>query len=814
MSKDICKILSPVGSESVLKVAVKCGADSVYLSGKSYGARGFADNFTREELVDAVKYCHERNVEVFVTVNTSILEDEIVDVVDYVYFLYSIGVDAVIIEDLGLAGIIHDVFGSLSIHASTQMTVYDYSFVKWLCDNGYASVNLSREVPLSRIKNITSKLDKYGHDIDVEVFGHGALCYCYSGKCLMSSYDGGRSGNRGLCAQPCRKMYTFTDEEGNVLRDKCHLLSTMDLCTIDNTEDFLEAGVDCIKIEGRMKNEEYVAITTYCYKQAVLGNFDDDFRQLLQLTFNRGLTGGYVLGEYCDSVMGRDVSGNKGYPIGRVNNVGRNSISISLSKDNFPMEIVNGDGLKFDCGDDVSGMYVENVFSQDTEKVVVKKKSGIRVKKNCVVYITYSKYLKDKSKSLINKDNMKKIPFDLEINVNNDMEIQLKAYLDNVEKMPTIVGEEKFQTAINKALTKENLTKQLQKTGNTKYRLRKIIYHNFPDNLFMPISQINQVRRQLIKEIEKTHKIQTTQKEKEETESKLKKFKTKHHNQKKNKKLEEKWNACINSIEQAKTIKEHKYINSVYYDGSYNHETIDQYIKNITEELIHVKKILPDKELVWILPQILLDEDLPHIAEILVKLEYEQINTKIQTDNIAIGANLNTEKYANNMNIYNNYTIKQLSREGFTKVTIPNEISYKDMKKLNNTHCQLEYTIFGKIQIMITKDNFNDLTQDLENTHYMIDNDKHKYLIKKDCYNNSHIYDYRIHKLEEKEVQQLRKTNINNYTIDLRFFNKTDTEKILKYYEKIMENNKTGKLELTGNTSFFKANYHKGLYKK
>ena len=538
----------------VLKVAVECGADCVYLSGKSYGARGFADNFTREELGDAVTYCHDRNVEVFVTVNTSILEDEILDVVDYIYFLYTTGVDAVIVEDLGLASIIRELFGSLSIHASTQMTVYDYSFVRWLCDHGYSSVNLSREVPLGRVESIISKLDAYGHDIGVEVFGHGALCYCYSGKCLMSSYDGGRSGNRGLCAQPCRKMYALTDVDGNVLMGDCHLLSTRDLCTIDNVDDFVGAGVDCIKIEGRMKNEEYVAVTTYCYKQAVLGSFDDNFRHLLQLSFNRGLTGGYVLGENCGSVMGRDVSGNKGFPIGRVARVGRNSITISLLNKGFPVRIVNGDGLKFDCGSSVCGMYVEKVFSEDARRVVVKKKSGIKVKKNCVVYITYSKYLKDKTKSIINKDNLKKTPFDLEINVNNDMQIQLKAHLDNIKKMPTLVGEEKFQTAKNKALTKENLTKQLQKTGNTKYQLRKIIYHNFPDNLFMPISQINQIRRQLIKKIEKTTKTEATKKEKEETKTKIKKFKTKHYNNKKSKKNEEKWNAYINNTEQAKTI--------------------------------------------------------------------------------------------------------------------------------------------------------------------------------------------------------------------------------------------------------------------
>ena len=207
-----CKILSPVGSMDVLKASVFSGADCVYLSGKMYGARDYASNFTHKQLEEAIEFCHNFNVGVFVTVNTSILENEIIDVLDYVYFLYTQGVDAIIVEDMGLAYLISKLIPKLKLHASTQMTIYDYSMVKYLYDNGFVNANISREVPIERIESIINKLRRYDYDMSIEVFAHGALCYSYSGRCLMSSFLGGRSGNRGLCAQPCRMRYALLDK--------------------------------------------------------------------------------------------------------------------------------------------------------------------------------------------------------------------------------------------------------------------------------------------------------------------------------------------------------------------------------------------------------------------------------------------------------------------------------------------------------------------------------------------------------------------------------------------------------------------------
>lgn len=815
LTYDSCKILSPVGSMSVLEAAVFSGADFVYLSGKRYGARAYAENFSYDEISRAVSFCHDYDVKVFVTVNVSILEREIFDVIDYVYYLYVQGVDGVIVQDIGLASIVHDLFPDLSIHASTQMTVYDYSFVRWLCDNGYDSANLSREVPLSRIRSISSKLKRFGHDINLEVFAHGALCYCYSGQCLMSSFYGGRSGNRGLCAQPCRMRYTFKDYYNTLLADDNYLLSTKDLCTLRNVDDFIDAGVNCLKIEGRMKSEEYVSGTTFSYKNAVSKCSGDDDYLLLNLAFNRGLTEGYISGKESKDVVGRNRSGNTGYPIGKVIKCDGSKVTVKFTGKRFPTKIVNGDGLKFEYDDYSCGMYVSKIYSQSKSKIVLGVKKGLNIEKDSMVYITYSKYLKDRTKEIINNKNIHKTNIKLEISVNDESQMQVKAYTDNDEKIVTYVSDEKFQKAKNKPLTKDRINQQLQKTGSTTYNISTITYKNFPENLFMPISSINNIRRNIIEKIDKEkNRNNLTKERKQEIKRNVEEFKLKQF-KKDNIEKEAKWNVYISTTEQAEIIKEFPYISKVYYDSSFNHHNMKEYAEEIYDELEKVNALLPDKTLIWILPQLLLDEDMPHISEILLKLENNNIDIKIQTDNIAIAENLNVKSYTSNLNIYNNYTLKKITQNNkIIQTTVSNEISLKDVRLLSNSYCDLEYIVFGHVQLMLTEDNFEDLIdEELTNTYYLIDKRNNKFKIKKDCYDHSHIYDYRILKLDN-EIEQLKNTCVTDYSIDARFFSTNDTEKILDYYEKVIENKKGIKLELQENNNFFNGIIEKGVYNR
>ena len=258
------ELLAPAGSRESLIAAVEAGADAVYLAGSQFGARAYADNFDADALADAIRFAHLRGVHIHVTVNTMVLDEELDDVRRYLQFLEKVGADAALVQDLGVAKIARECAPNLPLHASTQMTIHNVQGARAMEALGFSRVVLSRELSLPEIREIVA-----GTNTEVETFTHGALCVCYSGQCLMSSMIGGRSGNRGCCAQPCRLPYTLVDVAGeDVLGDTAgnFLLSPKDLNTLDLLPQLVEVGVSSLKIEGRMKKPEYVATVVKTYR--------------------------------------------------------------------------------------------------------------------------------------------------------------------------------------------------------------------------------------------------------------------------------------------------------------------------------------------------------------------------------------------------------------------------------------------------------------------------------------------------------------------------------------------------------------------
>lgn len=280
------ELLAPAGNMECLKSAVINGADAVYLAGRNFGARSYADNFNIEEIEEAVNFCHLRGKAVYVTVNTLVLDREIEELLGYLGFLYEIGVDGVIVQDLGVADIVLKHFPKMSVHGSTQMTVHNLEGVLYLEKIGFKRVVLSRELSFEEIKYI-----KENSEIEIEIFIHGALCMSYSGQCLMSSFFGGRSGNRGKCAQPCRLLYS-----GEVTGEKKNLLSLKDLCGAEYVQALNDIGVASLKIEGRMKGTDYVSAVTGVYRRIIDEKIvSKKDRVLLDTVFNRGgQTNGYL----------------------------------------------------------------------------------------------------------------------------------------------------------------------------------------------------------------------------------------------------------------------------------------------------------------------------------------------------------------------------------------------------------------------------------------------------------------------------------------------------------------------------------------
>ncbi|MBE7038612.1 MAG: U32 family peptidase [Ruminococcaceae bacterium] len=285
------EVLSPAGDFETFKAAVNNGADAIYLGGKSFSARKNAQNFTNEEIIDAVKYAHLRNVKVYVTLNTLVMDNELEEVFEFIKFCYEANVDALIIQDLAVLRIVKDYFPDFPCHASTQMTISSLEGVKLAKEMGFSRVVLSRELSFEEIKYIADNTDA-----ELEVFVHGALCVCYSGQCLLSSIIGSRSGNRGACAQPCRLNYNLIDYDGKkVFKDSKYLLSPKDLCLADEIEQLKKIGIKSLKIEGRMKNKEYVSLVTGAYSDAVKrGSVSDDTLMELENIFSRsGFTKAY-----------------------------------------------------------------------------------------------------------------------------------------------------------------------------------------------------------------------------------------------------------------------------------------------------------------------------------------------------------------------------------------------------------------------------------------------------------------------------------------------------------------------------------------
>ena len=282
------ELLSPVGDFECLKAAVQNGADAVYLGSASFSARAFATNFDDEALEKAITYAKLRGVKTNLTLNTLIKNDEMPQAIELAKKAYELGIDAIIIQDLGLARYLIKNFPGLAIHASTQMSVHNLEGVLALQKMGFSRVVLSRELSLQEIEYICQN-----SDIEIEVFVHGALCVSYSGQCLFSSMVGGRSGNRGKCAQPCRLPYELMENDKTI--NKGYLLSPRDLCGLEYLPQLVNAGVSCLKIEGRMKTPEYVATVTRIYRKyldlAISGETfeisQQDKNDLLQV-FNRG----------------------------------------------------------------------------------------------------------------------------------------------------------------------------------------------------------------------------------------------------------------------------------------------------------------------------------------------------------------------------------------------------------------------------------------------------------------------------------------------------------------------------------------------
>ena len=495
------ELLSPVGDFECLKAAVQNGANAVYLGSSEFNARYSAQNFNLEELEQAINYAHLRHVKVFLTLNTLIKNDELYNAISLATKAYEFGIDAIIVQDIGLANILIKNYPNLPIHASTQMTCHNLSGAKVLENAGFKRIVLSRELSLNDIEYIKSNIS-----CEIEVFTHGALCISYSGQCLYSSMIGGRSGNRGKCAQGCRLPYSLL--ENDVLIDKGYLLSPKDLCSLELLPELINTGIDSLKIEGRMKTPEYVATVTRIYRKYIDKIYNDepyiideqDKKDLLQV-FNRGgFSTGHLSTSSNKDLIYKEKPNNMGIYIGNVFNYNSNKGHIKLTLND---EISIGDTITFERENSkytVSElMEIEHdkniVKANPSQKVTIGRMKG-NIKPGDKIFKLSNKELINKVKETLCKENIK-TPINAILDVHLNKPITLILFDNNNHKI-IVNSNDVPEIAKNSPITAERLEKQLNKLTDTPFFFENIQL-NLDDNLFIPhISTINELRRNAI----------------------------------------------------------------------------------------------------------------------------------------------------------------------------------------------------------------------------------------------------------------------------------------------------------------------------
>ena len=489
------ELLAPAGDEEALKAAIMAGANAVYMGGSRFGARAFAGNFEDDKLIDAVDYAHQMGVKIYITANTIIKDEEIGDFLNYIDFLYEIGVDAVILQDLGMIDIISKRIPDLELHASTQMTASTAQDVLFLKELGVSRVVLSRELSYDEISAIKAETK-----VEVEAFVHGALCVSYSGKCLFSSMNGMRSGNRGMCAQPCREPYKATVENKPLL-DKEYVFSTKDLNTLDILEDLIDAGIDSLKIEGRMKRSEYVFAVTSAYRQVIdnvimkhepsISSLDMNYGALeLDKVFNRDFTKGYIGQDKGSKIMNHKFQKYVGKPVAKVIEYDRKSKRLILE---LLDTLTKGDGLN--TGEFVGRILKKDAIVKSADKgEIIAIDSIKKFEPGFIVYKTFDKIFMDDISSRMSR--VKKIPIKafVEIRNNNYPSLILNDYKGNTGEYKL---EEYTTTALNKPTTRESIIDQIQKMGDTPFFVDSIEV-SVDENIFIPIKTLNLLRREAV----------------------------------------------------------------------------------------------------------------------------------------------------------------------------------------------------------------------------------------------------------------------------------------------------------------------------
>lgn len=513
-NKDIInkyEVLAPAGSYECMLAAFNAGADAVYVGGQLFGARAFANNFTQEELIEAIEYAHLHEKKLFLTVNTLLKNQEIKEkLVEYLIPLYEAGLDAVIVQDFGVLTLVRKHFPKMDIHASTQMTITGPSFAKELKNLGVSRIVPARELSLKEIEEIYNNTK-----LEIECFVHGALCYSYSGLCLLSSLIGARSGNRGRCAQPCRLPYDVLFED--IIQKEQYPLSPKDLCTLKILPKILKSGVYSLKIEGRMKKPEYVASVTAMYRKYVdmymakgeegYRVSDEDIKILMDIYNRGGFTNGYYEKHNGPDLMTTDRPNHMGLKVANIVNVDFSKGQIiakaieNISKDDVLEIFIHKNSNLYVKSENVAKnkefkIGFNSISSSKNERIDYKKIHNMLGKNTAIMRTRNNSIIKNIQETYISKTASANMLIGGNIQILKDSPISIDMWID--EHYVHLEGS-KPDVAANRPTSAEDVFKQLNKTGGTGFAIDKDNFNiSIEDGLFVNIKELNQLRRDAI----------------------------------------------------------------------------------------------------------------------------------------------------------------------------------------------------------------------------------------------------------------------------------------------------------------------------
>lgn len=659
------ELLAPAGNMESLKAAIYAGCDAVYVGGKLFGARNYADNFGEEELAEAVELCHLYGKRIYITVNTLLYEAEVKSFMKYIDTVVELHVDALIMQDLGMIDLVRQTYPDMEIHASTQMHIHTLEGVFFAQSLGIKRVVLARETPMDIIHSIKQK-----SSMEIEVFGHGALCVSYSGQCLMSSLIGGRSGNRGTCAQCCRQKYSLV-QNGQIIEKDTYLLSPKDLNILENLEAFITSGIDSLKIEGRMKRPEYVYLVVRLYREKIDAYYKtgkvsitkQDLRELHKI-FNRGFTKGFLFGEDNESFIHSYRPNHMGIPIGKVTKIHADKVSIQLIESLHIKDGIRILNAKEDQGLTVykmrkNGREMVEAQASDTIDIVLSK----HVEVGDIVHKTTDyKQLEHIQTEL--KTEIPKISICGKVMIEIGKKVVLE--IDDHSHKIIVQSEEKIEPSQTRPATKEEIKEKISKLGDTIYTFESLEV-TVEEGSFVPVKVLNELRRSAITQLN-TERLKRKPVSKGIYKREVKDFSN-----------TKKTSVSITSLE-AYTLLKDKKVDYIYVESP------------LYEKLMHDPRVI---------------RKLPRVMQV-----YPIVDQQVLIGEV--GCLYAYKPFITDFSIpvTNSYTVAFLHSIGAERVTLSYELGEAQVEKLvrsylerYHTNPNLEWIIYGKEEVMVTKYN-------------------------------------------------------------------------------------------------------------